>query len=159
MFRVTILFIYSKRDIKIIELVFINNITLISKYNFVMTSIDQDLQQYFKLHDLELTSFFLLFQIKQDLEAYIILLSQSHYINKLLKHFGIDDYNLVKISLFLETNLSGLSPTIFKQYKINSVYLLSAVGFLQYLMTMTQLDIAYTIFYLDRFNYNLHLTY
>jgi len=120
-FRVTILFIYSKRDIKIIVLVFINNITLISKHNFAMTSIDQDLQQYFKLYDLGPTSFFLLFQIKQDLEAYIILLSQSYYINKLLKHFGINDYNLVKIPLFLETNLSGLFPTIFKQYKINSV--------------------------------------
>ena len=74
-----------------------------------------------KLHDLEPTSFFLLFQIKQDLEAYIILFYQSHYINKLLKYFGMDDYNLMKTSLFLETNFSGLSPTIFEQYKINSV--------------------------------------
>jgi len=120
MFRVIILLIYSKIDIKIIVLVFINDITLVSKHNFAMTFIDQDLQQYFKLHDLGLT-FFLLFQIKQDLETYIILLSQSHYINKLLKHFGIDDYNLVKISLFLEIDLSRLSPTIFEQYKINSV--------------------------------------
>ena len=33
----------------------------------------------------------------------------------------MDDYNLIKTSLFLGTNLSGLSPTIFEQYKINSV--------------------------------------
>jgi len=115
------IYIYSKIDIKIIVLVFIDNITLVLKYNFTMAFTDQDLQQYFKLHNLEPTSFSLLFQIKQDLEAYIILLYQSYYINKLLKHFGMNDCNLVKTPLFLGTDLSGLYPTIFQQYKINSV--------------------------------------
>ena len=38
------IYIYSKIDIKIIVLVFIDNITLVLKYNFAMASIDYDLQ-------------------------------------------------------------------------------------------------------------------
>jgi len=37
---------------------------------------------------------------------------------------------------------------------MRNVPYLSAVGFLQYLATMTRPDIAYTVSYLARFNYN-----
>jgi len=58
------IYIYSKRDIKIIALVFIDNITLILKDNSVIISTVQELQQYFKLYNLDPTSFLLLVQVK-----------------------------------------------------------------------------------------------
>lgn len=68
------IYIYFKRDFKIIAPVFIDDIILVSKDDSVMTSIVQELQQHFKLCDLSLTSFLLSVQIKQDLEAYSISL-------------------------------------------------------------------------------------
>jgi len=63
------IYIYFKRDFKIIAPVFIDDIILVSKDDSVMTSIVQELQQHFKLCDLSLTPFLLSVQIKQDLEA------------------------------------------------------------------------------------------
>ena len=128
MFKVTILSIFTLRDIKIIASVFIDNITLILKDNSAVISIVQELQQYFKLYDLDLTSLLLLVQVKQDLEAHTILLSQSYYINELLKHFGINDCNPVKTPLFSETDMSGLVPIPSEQTEMKLVPYLSAVG-------------------------------
>jgi len=64
--------------------------------------------------------------MKQDLEAHTILLFQSHYINKLLKCFEIDNCNLTKILLLLETNLV---PINIKQSKMESVSYLFVMEF------------------------------
>jgi len=131
------IYIYSKRDVKIIVPVFIDDITLVLKDNSVMTFTVQELQQYFKLYNLGPNFFLLSVQIKQDLETYTISLSQSHYINKLLKHFEMDDCNLVKIPLSLEIDLSSLVPTPSEQTEMKSVLYLLTVDSLQYLATIT----------------------
>jgi len=107
------------------------------KDNSAMTSTVQELQQHFKLYDLGPTFFLLTAQIKQDLIVYSISLSQSHYINKPLKYFGIEDYIPVKTSLSPEIDLSSLVPMPFEQSKIKSVSYLSAMDSLQYLKTIT----------------------
>ena len=74
---------------------------------------------------------------------YSISLSQSHYINKPLKYFGIEGYIPIKTSLSPEIDLSSLVPMPFEQSKIKSVSYLSAMDSLQYLETITQLDIYF----------------
>ena len=113
------------------------------KDNSAMTSTVQELQQHFKIYDLGPTFFLLITQIKQDLIACFVSLSQSYYINEPLKHFGIGDYIPIKTSLSPEIDLSGLVPMPFEQSKIKSVSYLSAVDSLQYLTTITQLDIYF----------------
>ena len=55
----------------------------------------------------------------------------------------MNDCNLVKIPFSLETNLSSLIPIPCKQTEKKSVLDLLAVNSLQYLATITWLDIAY----------------
>ena len=125
MFKVTIPSTFILREIsRLLYQFFIDNITLILKDDSAIISIVQELQQYFKLYDLDPTSFLLLVQVKQDLEAHTILLSQSY----LLKHFGMDDCNPVKTPLFSETDLSGLVPISSEQTEMKLVPYLSAVG-------------------------------
>ena len=129
MFKVTIPSTFILREIsRLLYQFFIDNITLILKDDSAIISIVQELQQYFKLYDLDPTSFLLLVQVKQDLEAHTILLSQSYYINELLKHFGINDCNPVKTPLFSETDMSGLVPIPSEQTEMKLVPYLSAVG-------------------------------
>jgi len=77
-----------------------------------MTSIVQELQQHFQLCDLGLTFFLLSVQIKQDLKAHFISLLQSHYINELLKYFGIEKCNSIKTPL-VKVKSSGLFLFLF----------------------------------------------
>ena len=74
------------------------------------------------------------------MEAYTISLSQSHYIQELLKYFGIDDCNSVKTPLFSGTDLSDLVPMPFEQTKMKSISYLLVVGSLQYVVTTTSQD-------------------
>ena len=69
------IYIYCKRNVKIITSVFLDDITLMSKDESTKISIVQELQQHFKLHNLKPTSFLLSVQVKQDLEAHTISLS------------------------------------------------------------------------------------
>jgi len=71
------IYIYSKEDIKIIILVFINNITFISKDDFAITF--YSLRPTIVLQTLWSRIYFLFpLNLKQDLKAYTISLSQSH---------------------------------------------------------------------------------
>ena len=87
------------------------------------------------------------------------MLSQSHYINELIKYFEIDNCNPTKTPLPPETDLSNLFLTNIKQSKIKSVSYLSAMESLQYLVTITWPDTTYAVSYLRRCNYNPHLTH
>ena len=79
------IYIYSRNQVKLIVSIFIDDITLVSKDDAAMDSTAQELSKHFKLHNLGATTFFLSVQVKQDLEAHTISLSQSHYIDELLK--------------------------------------------------------------------------
>jgi len=81
------IYIYSKNQVKLIVPIFIDDITLVSKDDAAMDSTVQELSKHFKLCDLGATTFLLSVQIKQDLEAHTVSLSQSHYVDELLKQF------------------------------------------------------------------------
>jgi len=122
------IYIYSKDEVKLIVPIFIDNITLISKDDTAMDSTVQELSKHFKLRDLGATTFLLLVQVKQDLKAYTISLSQSHYIDKLLKCFKMEDCNPVKTPLSPGSDLSGLVPTPSQQENMCFIPYLAAVG-------------------------------
>jgi len=71
----------------------------------------------------------------------------------------MDNCNSVKTPLSSETDLFGLIPILLEQTEMKSVSYLLAVSSLQYFATITQLDIAYAVFYLGKFNYNPHPAY
>ena len=107
------IYIYSRNQVKLIVPIFIDDITLVLKDNAAIDSIStvQELSKYFKLRDLGATTFFLSVQVKQDLEAHTISLSQSHYVDELLKQFNMEECNPVKTPLSPSSDLSSLVPT------------------------------------------------
>jgi hypothetical protein len=148
------IYIYSKGDIKVIVLVFIDDITLVSKSESAMASAVTELSKHFKLRDLGSTTLLLGIQVKQDCSNGSIPLSQEHYIRELLEHFNMDDANPLSTPLSPGSVLSDIVPSLEEQAKMKSVPYLNAVGALQYLATMTRPDIAYAVSYLRRFNCN-----
>ena len=139
------IYIYSKGEVKLIVPIFIDDITLVSKNDTTMDSTVQELSKHFKLWDLDATTFLLSVQV-----------SQSHYVDELLKCFNIEDCNSVKTPLSPGSDLFGLVPTFSQQEEMRFIPYLAAVGSLQYLATMTRPDIAYAVSYLGRFNHNPH---
>jgi hypothetical protein len=150
------IYIYTKGNIKIIVLVFIDNITFVSKNDTAVDATIQELKMHFKLCDLGSMSLLLSVQVQQDLDAHSISLTQSHYMDELLQCFSIDDANSVKMPLTPGSELSQLVPTNEQQVEMHSIPYLSAVDSLQYLATMTCPDIAYAVSYLGHFNHNPH---
>jgi len=107
------IYIYSRNQVKLIVPIFIDDITLVSKDDAAMDSTVQELSKHFKLCDLGTTTFLLSVQVKQDLEAHTISLSQSHYVDELLKRFNMEECNPVKTPLSPSSDLSSLVPTPF----------------------------------------------
>ena len=93
-----------------------------------MDSTVQELSKHFKLRDLGATTFLLLVQVKQDLKAHTISLSQSHYVDELLKRFNMEDCNPIKTPLSPGSDLSGLVPTPSQQENMCFIPYLAAVG-------------------------------
>ena len=122
------IYIYSRNQVKLIVPIFIDNITLVSKDDAAMDSTVQELSNHFKLCDLGATTFLLSVQVKQDLEAHTISLSQSHYVDKLLKRFNMEECNPIKTPLSPSSDLSSLVPTPSQQEKMCFIPYLAAVG-------------------------------
>ena len=114
------IYIYSRNQVKLIVPIFIDNITLVSKDDAAMDSTVQELSKHFKLRDLGATTFLLSVQVKQDLEAHTISLSQSHYVDELLKRFNMEECNPVKTPLSPGSDLSSLVPTPSQQEEMRS---------------------------------------
>ena len=80
-----------------------------------------------------------------------IIMSQSHYIEQLLKKFGYFNCKLVSIPydfcVYLKKNLS--EPLKRNRYA-------QLLGSLGYLVNFTRSDLAYTVNRLSRYTYNLN---
>jgi len=122
------IYIYSRNQVKLIVPIFIDDITLVSKDDAAMDSTVQELSKHFKLCDLGATTFLFSVQVKQDLEAHTISLSQSHYVDKLLKRFNMEECNPIKTPLSPSLDLSSLVPTPSQQEKMCFIPYLAAVG-------------------------------
>ena len=120
------------------------------------TPILQDLQKYFKLHDLWPSSYLLGIEITRDRPNRSLSLSHCQYIINMLERFGFSDCN--PVSTPMEPGLR-LSPeqgaeTPEERAEMSDLPYINAVGALMYLATCTRPDIAYTVSQLARFNSN-----
>ena len=85
------LFIYDRDNIKVIVPVFVDDITLASKSVETLDSFVTEMSKYFKLRDLEETSFLLGIGITRDRANRKLWLSQKQYIVNKLDEFGMAD--------------------------------------------------------------------
>ena len=81
--------------------------------------------------------------------SYGRVLSQSHYVDKILNKFGKDDFGFARTPLDVNLHMSKNKGESVSQLEYSKV-----IGSLMYLMSCTRPDIAYTISKLSRYTSN-----
>jgi hypothetical protein len=85
----TSLFFYSRNEITMFMLIYVDDIIVVSSNNDTITALLQDLQKDFTLKDLGKLHYFLGIEVNQTADG--ILLSQEKYANDLLRKFGMNN--------------------------------------------------------------------
>jgi hypothetical protein len=134
------LFFYSKDDINIFVLVYVDDIIVTISSEKATTTLLKDLQDEFVLKDLGDLNYFLGIEVMKT--TYAIVLTQEKYASYLLNKVGMSECKPVATPLSTSEKLSRhegtpLGPNDATKYR-------SVVGALQYL-TLTRPDIAYSV--------------
>src|SRR6266702_3104608 len=150
------LYIYLRDDVRILMLVFADDITLACKDGAKIDSIVQELSKHFKLRDLGPTTQLLGLEIHRDRSNLRLSISQSQYISNLIDEHGLNDSKPVSTPLNPGTRLStSMCPQNDAEASEMCQYpYISVVGCLMYLAVTTRPDIAYAAEFLARFNSN-----
>lgn len=136
----TSLFYYSKCDIIMFMLIYVDDIIVVSSKQEAVTALLQDLHNDFPLKDLGDLHYFLGIEVAKTKHG--IILTQEKYVNDLLKRANMADCKPVSTPLSTSEKLSVyegdlLGPIDASRYR-------SIVGALQYL-TLTRPDIAFPV--------------
>lgn len=134
------LFFYSKRNINIFLLIYVDDIIVARSCQEATVVLLKDLKEEFALKNLGELHYFLGIEVKAHMEG--ILLTQEKYASYLLKRVNMTTYKLVSTPLSVSEKLSAsagqpLGPDDATRYR-------SIVGALQYL-TLTRQDIAFSV--------------
>ena len=123
-----------------------DNFLLISDQDELNDSIKTELNKHFEVKSLGQPSIIIGVKIHQ--EDHLIEISQTHYIDTLLKEYGLQDANPVSTPMDLNIKLDALegkaSEDSEDQLLINHGYA-NLIGSLMYLAITTQPDIAYLV--------------
>jgi len=146
-------YIYSNGDVRIFVLIYIDDITFASKSTSAVDAAVKELSSHFKCRDLGATEFLLAVGITRDRSKRSISLHQRQFILDMLERYGMSDCQPVLIPMTPNTNLTkDMGPLTPEEIEfMHSIPYLSAIGTLQYLVTMTRADIAYVVALLARF--------
>jgi len=148
------IYIYVKRDVRIIVLIYIDDITFASKSKSAIDATVAEFFKHFKIQDLGDTKFLLEVEVIRDYKNRTIALSQCQYIIDMLERYGMSDCNPVQTLMQpgLKLSKSMCSQTPEEAQEMENAPYLNAIGSLQYLATMTRPDIAYAVSCLAKFN-------
>lgn len=136
----TSLFFYSKGDVTIFVLIYVDDIITASSVPSATSVLLQDLGREFALRDLGDLHYFLGIEVSKVSNG--ILSSQEKYASDVLRRVGMSDCKPVTTPLFTSEKLSANEGTLLghndaTQYR-------SVVGALQYL-TLTRPDISFPL--------------
>ena len=150
------IYLYRRGSVRIIMLIFIDDITIASSSAAESDRIVQELSEHFKLRDLGPTSFLLGIQIIRDRSNHRIILSQRQYILDMLERYGFSDCAPVKTPMDPGRRFTNADCPSTPEAKaaMQKFPYLSAVGSLMYLATCTRPDISFTVSTLARFSAN-----
>lgn len=153
--------IYRKENVRIIILVYVDDITITAKLKQQYQFVRDELAKHFKLHDLGPTFFLLGVHIERNRSKHSLSLSQRQYIVDVLERFEMSNCSPVKTAIDEHHKLSkAMAPqTEQERAYMQSVLYKLLVGALMYLAVTTRPDIAYAVGVLARFCSNLSMTY
>ena len=127
--------------------VFVDDILIIGSNNDIIKAIKRMLTSEFDMKDLGVADVILGMKISRKSDG--LVLSQSHYIKKVLEKFKEYEDSPVRTPIDVNLHL-----TKNKGQGIYQLEYLRIIGSLMYIMNCTRLDIAYTISKLIRYNSN-----
>ena len=133
-----------------------DDILLIGNDIGMLTSVKVWLSKTFSMKDLGEATYILRIQVYRDRSRRMIGLSQSLYLEKVLKRFNMLDSKRGLLPFRHGVHLSkGMSPkTPEEMEQMAKVPYASAIGSLMYAMLCTRPDIAYTVSVTSRFQSN-----
>ena len=124
----------------IIVAVYVDAFLFISKSLKFVESSKLKMSSHFEMKDLGSAKWILQMEFNHDISDGITTLSQSQYIKEILKHHGMANSRLAKISIDSNTTLPLLAAP-----EINITEYQQCVGSLMHAMVWTCLDIAYAV--------------
>src|SRR4051812_48819202 len=134
-------------------ILYVDDILLIGNDVDLLNSVKDYLNNSFSMKDLSEAAYILGIKIYRDRSRRLISLSQSTYLDKFLKRFGMEDSKKRFLPMFPNTTLSKTqSPaTAEDRERMSKTPYASAIGSLMYAMLCTRPDIAYAVSLTSRY--------
>lgn len=131
----------------IILCLYVDDILIVGSNNEMVKSTKYMLNSKFDMEDMGLADVILDIQIKCSSEG--LILTQSHYVDKILGKFSKDDFGIARTPIDKSQHLSKN-----RGERINQVEYARVIRSLMYLMSCTRSNIAFTVSSLRRFTSN-----
>ena len=132
----------------VIVCLYVDDMLIIGSNNNIIKAIKRMLTSEFDMKDLGVADVILGMKISRKSDR--LILSQSHYIKKVLEKFKEYDYSPARTPIDVNLHL-----TKNKGQDIYQLEYLRIIGSLMYIMSCTRPDIAYTVSNLSRYTSNL----
>uniref|UniRef100_A0A2N9EBZ3 Reverse transcriptase Ty1/copia-type domain-containing protein n=1 Tax=Fagus sylvatica TaxID=28930 RepID=A0A2N9EBZ3_FAGSY len=131
----------------VIVCLYVDDMLIMSSNNGIIKATKRMLNSKFDMKDLGVADVILGIKITRTSDG--LVLSQSHYIKKVLEKFGRYDDSLVKIPVDVNLHLTKNKRDDISQLEYSQI-----IGSLMYIMNCTRPDIAYSVSKLSRYMSN-----
>ena len=131
----------------VIICMYVDDMLIVGSDNKIITSTKNVLNSRFDMKDLGLDDVLLGIKIKRT--SYGLILSQSHYVDNILRKFDKDDSGIARTPVDVTLHFSKNKAESVSQVEYSRV-----ISNLMYLMSYTKPDIAYAINKLSRYTSN-----
>ena len=131
----------------VIVCLYMDDMLILGSNNYIITTTKKMLSSKFNMKDLGVADVILGIKISRTSGG--LILSQSHYIEKLLDKFDKDESNIARTLVDINLNLSKNIGQSISQMEYSRI-----IGSLMYVMNCTRPDIAYSVSKLSRYTSN-----
>lgn len=139
-----------KGNVKTIVCLYVDDFFVFTNSKPDFVDLRQRLGKVFKINDLGEIKNCLGMRVNYDKENNVMTLDQEHYVDQLLKNFGMVDSKDVNTPMENGLNLAKIDVDCKDQ--ICSVPYQQLIGSLMYLSVLTRPDISFSVSYLSQFN-------
>lgn len=150
--------IYTRHNASVFLVIgiYVDDLLLLCNSFSVLNRAKHELQDAFTMTDGGELTYCLGIQVQRDCNSGHILLSQTKFIDEILRRFNMQDCNGVPVPLAVNTKLSlSMSPSPSSAVlQMKQVPYSSIMGGSRYLVTCTRSDIYFATGYLSRFMHN-----
>ena len=132
----------------VIVCLYVDDMLILGSNNYIITTTKKMLSSKFNMKDLGVADVILGIKISRTSGG--LILSQSHYIEKLLDKFDKDESNIARTPVAINLHLSKNIGQSISQLEHSRI-----IGSLMYLMNCTRADIAYFVSKMSKYTSNL----